>query len=367
MRNLLLLLLTLLAWSEFASAAVVYQGEQTLWQDTVWQGEVVIDGILTVAPEARLEIRPGTRVLFRFVDSNNDGLGESDLFVQGRLLALGTADAPIHFASELPDQRPGLWGAVNVMGSDQSNRLQYCLIEGASIAFHSHFGRAELDHCLFRANLRALMFQDSTVTLAFSRIENNRNGLQFRDATVLLRNSIVRDGFWAVRGTYSQVEMVGCLVENNRVNGVNLRDSTLTARGNMIRGNRSGFYVQGGQAELTGNHILDNSEHGTLLEQAQVQVHRNRLRGNGRSAVRWIDSTGDLAENDLAGNGEYALINDGGTDLVVGANWWGGSDPDLTRRLVRDQADRAGRGAVTFAAPLHHAPDTGSWRLPRTP
>ncbi len=360
----------LLVGAGVARAELLYQGEQTLWQDTVWQGRVVVDGILTVAPEARLEIRPGTRILLRFNDSNGDGLGESEIFVQGQILALGSRQKPILFASDRPETRPGLWGAINVMGSDRGNRLSYCVIEGATIGFHAHFGRAEVDHCVFRGNLRGLMFQDSTVTLAFSRLEGNRSGMQFRDATVFLRDIIVRQGFWGIRATYSQVDMLGILVADNRVNGISLRDSTLTARNCLIRGNRSGVYVQGGQVELSDNLVLDNSEHGILLEQTEARVLRNRISGNGRSGVRWIDASGVLADNDLTGNAEYALVNDGVSDLALGGNWWGTTDDQAVHRLVRDHEDRADRGRVTFSHPLDDNPvavGARRWRTPVTP
>ena len=68
------LLLSLLLWIlplPAAADALVYRGETTLWSDTVWQGEVLVDGILTVAPGTTLEIRPGTTIRFTFFDSNN--------------------------------------------------------------------------------------------------------------------------------------------------------------------------------------------------------------------------------------------------------------------------------------------------------
>ena len=77
MRSLLCLcLLFFPATSTSADEPLVYRGEQTLWQDTVWDGEVLIDGILTVAPGVTLEIRPGSTVRFTRNDSNGDDIGE---------------------------------------------------------------------------------------------------------------------------------------------------------------------------------------------------------------------------------------------------------------------------------------------------
>src|SRR5665647_1626261 len=44
--------------------AVVY-GNRLLSEDTVWRGEVLVEGVVAVAPQATLSIEPGTVVRFR--------------------------------------------------------------------------------------------------------------------------------------------------------------------------------------------------------------------------------------------------------------------------------------------------------------
>ena len=73
-----------------------YQGE-VLNVDTVWSGQVLIDGSVKVARDATLTIRPGTEVAFVRRDQDGDGLGDGTLIVEGRLLAAGTRAAPIVF------------------------------------------------------------------------------------------------------------------------------------------------------------------------------------------------------------------------------------------------------------------------------
>ena len=84
----LLILAFILPCSAVAGEALVYQGEQTLFENTVWSGDVLIDGILTVAPGIKLEIRPGTRVSFTRFDSNVMVLVNMKFFLRGRFRLL---------------------------------------------------------------------------------------------------------------------------------------------------------------------------------------------------------------------------------------------------------------------------------------
>jgi len=48
-RGVLVLLLALAPVSAMSSDALIYRGAQTIFENTVWDGEILIDGILTVA------------------------------------------------------------------------------------------------------------------------------------------------------------------------------------------------------------------------------------------------------------------------------------------------------------------------------
>ncbi|NJC87593.1 MAG: hypothetical protein FIB02_03535 [Desulfuromonas sp.] len=350
-RWLIAFILLLPAWSA-AAEPLVFHGEQTLWQDAVWDGEVVIDGILTVAPGVTLEIRPGSTVRFTRFDSNGDGIGEHELFCQGTLRAIGTADRPIRFTSAEPAPRRGDWGAINMMTSEANNLLEHSVIEYAYRGFHAHFAQATLRDSLLRGNLRGAQFQESRVSIERCQLVDNSNGLQFRDSEVELIDSHVARNQWGVRCVYSTLTMRGCLVEENLINGLNAREGTLSITGNRIIGNRRGLYLQKCFAEAGGNDLSNNSEHGIFLEEGDVDVYDNRVTGNGRAGVRWLNADGSLRHNALAGNGEYALINDGAGPGDARGNWWGDQAPEFVATAVRDGRDRAGMGIVAAGDPL---------------
>ncbi len=354
-RTLILALLAILCTVSPVAAALTYSGEQTIWQDTVWEGEVLIDGVLTVAPGATLAIRPGTLVRFTFRDTNGDGIGENEMFIQGILKAVGSVDAPIRF-SAAGEARPGAWGALNMMMAEEENVLAHCIIEYGYRGFHAHFARAVIRDSAFRHNLRGLQFQESTVNMERCRIEDNINGIQFRDSRVQLRDSVITGSYWGLRGVYNELTMQNCRIEDNLINGVNLRDSTLNVSDSRISGNRKGLYLQRSKLTVENSLLTDNSEHGLYLEDSEGVVRGNRISGNGRAGIRTLGFTGEVVGNALAENGEYALQNDGATVIAAPGNWWGTVGTENLSALIRDVRDRPGTGPVNALEPLNGEP-----------
>lgn len=342
---LAMLLLTLPS-AVSAETTQVYQGEQTLFENTVWSGDILIDGILTVASGVTLEIRPGCRIRFTRFDSNGDGVGEHEIFAQGTIRAVGTPDNPITFTSAEGQPRSGDWGAINMMVSEEENRLEHCIVEFAYRGFHAHYSRARLSNDLFRYNMRGAQFQESQVVIEACRFFENINGVQFRDSEVSLVNSTISGGQWGLRCVYSALVMNDCVIADNLVNGVNIRDGKLVARGNRITGNRRGLYLQRSEGRIAGNDLSANSEHGIFLEESNVEVVDNRLAENGRAGVRWLNSKGRLARNLIFENGEFGIINDGASTVDARNNWWGSSKVSDVAAATRDGLDRPDVGLV---------------------
>jgi parallel beta-helix repeat protein len=347
-RQCLVLILLLLTSPLTTSAGEVriYQGEQTIFENTVWSGEILIDGILTVAAGATLEIRPGSRVRFTRFDSNDDGIGEHEIFAQGQIHVVGSVDQPVLFTSAEAIPRPGDWGAINMMVNEEGNRLENCIVEYAYRGFHAHYSRARLVNSIFRNNIRGAQFQESQVVIEACRFLDNLNGIQFRDSQVTLRGSTISGSHWGLRCVYSDLVMTDCMIEDNLVNGVNMRDGRIEARDNRIAGNRRGLYLQRSDGQVIGNDLSANSEHGIFLEESSVEVAANRLAGNGRAGARWLNSKGSLTRNLIAENGVYGLINDGTNAVDARHNWWGSSRPADIAAAIRDGLDRPGSGLV---------------------
>jgi parallel beta-helix repeat protein len=364
MRRWFLLLLLCALPLRAQAEPLVYQGEATLWKDTVWSGEVLIDGILTVAPGTTLEIRPGTTIRFTFFDSNNDGLGEHEIFIQGMLHARGTAEAPIRFTSALSSPQPGAWGAINLMASEEESELSFCVVEYAYRGFHAHFALAGLQDTEFRYNIRGTQFQESEVSFSRCRFIDNFNGLQFRDSLVRFEDLFVSGNYWGIRGVHSRVVLVGGRVTGNLVNGINLRDCDTTITAVVLDHNRKGLYLQQSRGEVGNSLFRGNSEHGIYLEESEVTITGNRLLNNGRAGIKWVASQGVLQKNRFDGGSEYALVNDTAATVAAQENWWGSSDTAAIAATVRDGADRDGVGRVDTSAFLLVPPDFSLSEIP---
>jgi len=103
---------------------------QDITTSTTWTaGNVyVLKGFIKVANGATLTILPGTRI-----EGDFSTLGSSLFVLRGaRLIANGTAQAPIVFTSSRPvgQRQPGDWGGLIIVGNGIINRGQPVILEG---------------------------------------------------------------------------------------------------------------------------------------------------------------------------------------------------------------------------------------------
>ncbi len=97
---------------------------RTLFADTVY----TISGFVHVANGATLTIQPGTRIV-----GNYNVLGSSLFILRGaRIMAVGTANAPIVFTSQQPvgSRKPGDWGGLIIVGNAPISRSGNVTVEG---------------------------------------------------------------------------------------------------------------------------------------------------------------------------------------------------------------------------------------------
>jgi plastocyanin len=332
-----------------------YRGESFIGIDETWEGEVHIDGTVMVAPGVTLTILPGTTVSFSWIDSNGDGIGESEIFIQGRLLARGEKTRPITFTAS-GTKSPGRWGAVNIMGSDtEENILTHCLVEASYRGLHSHFSRFRVENSFFRRNRRALQFQESTAVILGSVITGNGSGLRFRDSTVVVEGCRVEGNTTGLQTLRSRISLIGSSFSDNTLAGIHLRESEGVVAESLIAGNSPGLRASAGRFRLESSVLSGNSYGGMQLRGSEAEITGSYFEGNLGNGL-FADSAGLVMKNNsLRGNLRFALENNAPTPLRVPGNFWGAGKEEV-HDLIFDAADDPRLGPVLFDPPLDSAP-----------
>ncbi|GAB4343636.1 MAG: right-handed parallel beta-helix repeat-containing protein [Desulfobulbaceae bacterium] len=177
--------------------------------DTAWAGRIVVERTTRIPRGTKLEIVPGTQLLF------GPGAG---LESRGIILAEGTEERRILFTAA-QGRQPGSWGEVSVEYGGES-RFTNCDFRYATWGLHSHFTPLPVTGCTFMYNI---------------------GGMRFRSGPVRIEDNLFSDNDIGLRAYLATAEI----------------------RGNVITRNRKGIFVreQGGGLLLTRNNIYGNTDY----------------------------------------------------------------------------------------------------------
>lgn len=358
--------------------------DEVLLGDTVWQGRVVVDGIVRVPTGSRLIILQGTLVEFRKYDTNGDGIGENGILVQGRIVAKGTPDQPILFRSAEKVKRMGDWDSINIMNSDGAqNIIEHCRIEHAYRGLHFHFSHVAVHNSVLRNNYRGIQFQESLVEMKGNHFYGNKSGVQGRDSEVVLFGNVVSNNYVGINFFRAALSARGNTVLGNWKEGWRVREGMPALQENLIDGNRFGLMVADtyfgefsrnsisanseiglsmrniDNGEIYGNVISGNGLNGLNIQDSRAHIKGNLISDNGERGMGILSFDGVITENNIAGNGLYAIDLDGERDVSAVFNWWGGDDAD---KILHDKGDDPSRGTIHYEKPSE-GPFSFAWPL----
>jgi len=133
---------------------------KTISGDERWYGTKIIRGDVTVLPDARLVIAPGTKILFSS-DQDLQGSGKdktrSELIVNGVLVAQGKIGGKILFSSESESPRMGDWYGLVFQKVQEQSILDYCIVEYAYDAITIKKSKIQISNCEIRYNYHSGM------------------------------------------------------------------------------------------------------------------------------------------------------------------------------------------------------------------
>ena len=322
--------------------ALVY-GDRVLSEDTAWRGEILVEGVLVVAPQATLSVEPGTTVRFR-----RKGAQAPLLVVQGRLVAAGTRETPVLFTSSFVEPTPGDWQGILFLGSEKKNQLENCRIEGAETGLEALFSNVTLKAVFVDQAGTGMRFQDTLVVVDGGGASNCDTGLQLTESEATLRNlSLVanRQGLTAQR---SSVYLSDANLSGNRAAAFSADSSRVKVQGGALLGNGSGATLLDCEGSVTGTKLANNREFGLSLTSSRVKVSGNVISGNGSNGIVVFGGAAVAWDNAIYQNAGYDLYHAGVEEFRAPANWWGEGVPKIF--------DNGGRGRVLYQPVLAARP-----------
>lgn len=324
-----------------------------LTEDTTWRGEVQVEGAVTIAPQTTLTIEPGTVIRFRRTVAG--AAAGPLLLVEGRLVARGTAEAPVRFTSVFPDPQAGEWRGIVLLGSGKNNSLEYCQIEGASAGIDAAFSTVTVMRSDFASCGSGCRFQDCLVTMEGGSVSASARGLELHDSEATVRQVRIRSNGKGIAATESSLQLEGLTIVANRETGIVADGSRLNLAECTVEQNGDGLVLTDCQGMVTGGRIAGNRRNGVMLVRSRVRLTGNLLTGNA-VGLRVADGKGIAWGNVFSGNERYDIYNDGPEEFRAIANWWEAADGKVGSRIF-DQRMDAGRGPVVADPPLAAKPE----------
>ena len=212
---------------------IVYAADSMIDTDTMWKGNVTINGKVSVKRGITLTIEPGTVVRFNKLDRDNNGVGDGEIMVEGRIIARGTSRDRIIFTSAEKMPKAKNWSYILLLATGADNIFEYCEFQYAFSGLQVHYSNAKVTDCLFHKNYEGIRFSRTNIVMQYNGFLNNDVGLRYTmlEGKVIIENNVISNN------------NVGVLFRRQHVNSVDFDETPKVAeqplfRSNNIYGNR---------------------------------------------------------------------------------------------------------------------------------
>jgi len=96
-----------------SSAIEVETWQGSISQDETWDKDYIITGDVTIEASCKLTIKPGVKIYFPKIDVDENGIGDTDFIVKGRLNCQRLPDKKIIFTSYQDNQQNKDWAGID--------------------------------------------------------------------------------------------------------------------------------------------------------------------------------------------------------------------------------------------------------------
>jgi hypothetical protein len=322
-----------------------------LTEDIVWKGEALVEGWVTVAPQATLTVTPGTVIRFR---KNGAGV-QGGLLVQGRIIAKGTEASPVIFTANFAEPETGDWQGIVLLSSEKKNLMEHVRISGAETGLDASFSTVTVVSSFFTRCRTGLRMQDTLATLTGGGISGCGMGLALYDSEVELRDTAINGNGQGGMVVRTSLALSGGAFDGNADEALTVNNSRIRVVGASFTSNGSGVRLTACDGAVTGCRLKGNADYGLSLARSRVRVNNNEITGNGSFGLLVEDGQGVAWGNRFFGNGKYDLYNAGSEEFRAMSNWWD-RPADSVQGRIYDRQVNGDRGRVYFLPILQTRP-----------
>jgi hypothetical protein len=289
-------------------------------------GPYFVTGDILVNTGDTLVLEPGVQVYFTAgaddqANGNNSTLSEIYVWNNGRLLAQGSAAAPIVLASAAETPQVGDWFGISFNGTG-AGRLDYVRSARASYGVYGSSTQAD------------------SVVVRHSRFDRTNYGIYQATSYapcvwVIDSNYVNRPQNYGIYSNYGlQTTISGNLIDSTGNHGIyvgynNGNDSTVSVVDNTLlgTGGNYGIYAYNQRPAIVGNRII-NYNYGLNLNltsnNANPQnVAFNTITGGWAGIMLNNYATPQLRYNSLSGQTQYQVYNQTSRAINAQYNFWG--------------------------------------------
>lgn len=279
--------------------------ELTLEGDNTFSGNIYIEGRVTVNENATLLISPGTRVIFVYIDTDGDGIGESEILSQGRITVIGSKDRPVIFESDRKEK--GSWLGFSIMNVDGESIFSYAIFEDSYMALHSHFSNLKVINTMFRNNLRGFQSQEGRISIQNCKFYDNNTALQFRNSKAEVVNTSVYNNIGGINFLYSDVIMRNIDISKNSLFGLKVRFSNAEISNLSILDSMQNFY--GRNSDIKVEKLVSSGAllRGLSFESSKVVIKEGEINNNLLDGISIDSSFLSIEQVRFSGNGRYDI------------------------------------------------------------
>lgn len=289
----------LLAAAVAAADDVALHAGGVIDNDTTWKGRVRVEREVIVAAGATLTVRPGASVIFR------KGAG---LVVDGVLVARGTRETPILFASAESAPGRGDWPGIRLRGAGRSAVLERCSVRHAERAIAVLAGEPEIRDSEFSAGKTGMVAERKAApVLAGNLVTDMTEGgisCQLGASPKIERNVLRGCGPAGIFASNNAAPVVRGNTVEECGQGLAINGTIPPVEGNVFRKNGTGIVaVQSGQAQVIRGNRFEGNEVGLRCENFSTPlVEGNGFAGNGDAIFCFHASSPSIRRNDISGN-----------------------------------------------------------------